>query len=125
MDIVERLRESKLIRLSTGVRVREEVEIPLHIEAADEIERLEKENELLQKELKKHLTYQDHRHGRIGTHDPICYEYGPRHYECALREIDRLREERNQLRKVLLDVLAKEYVADCKDVARAALKEGE
>ena len=125
MDIVERVRESKLIRLSTGVRVREEVEIPLHIEAADEIERLEKENELLQKELKKHLTYQDHRHGRIGTHDPICYEYGPRHYECALREIDRLREERNQLRKVLLDVLAKEYVADCKDVARAALKEGE
>ena len=91
----------------------------------DLIDFLSKENELLQKELKKHLTYQDHRHGRIGTHDPICYEYGPRHYECALREIDRLREERNQLRKVLLDVLAKEYVADCKDVARAALKEGE
>ena len=60
--------------------------------AADEIERLKKENELLQKELKKHLTYQEHRHGRIGTHDPICYEYGPRHYECALRKIDMLRE---------------------------------
>ena len=65
--------------------------------AADEIERLEKENELLQKELKKHLTYQEHRHGRIGTHDPICYEYGPRHYECALREIDRLRKVLQQI----------------------------
>ena len=36
----------------------------------------------------------------------------------AADEIDRLRE-------ALRDVLAKEYVADCKDVARAALKEGE
>ena len=58
----------------------------------DEIERLQKENELLQKEVKKHLTYQDHRHGRIGPHDPIFYEYGPSNYECALREIERLRE---------------------------------
>ena len=57
----------------------------------DLIDFLNKENELLQKEVKKHLTYQDHRHGRIGTHDPICYEYGPRHYECALREIERLK----------------------------------
>ena len=58
----------------------------------DLIDFLNKENELLQKELKKHLTYQEHRHGRIGTHDPICYEYGPRHYECALREIESLRD---------------------------------
>ena len=70
-------------------------------EAAYEIERLEKENELLQKELKKHLTYQDHRHGRIGTHDPICYEYGPRHYECALREIDSLREKVDELKDLM------------------------
>ena len=42
MDIVERLRESKLIRLTTGGGG-EEVELPLHIEAADEIERLRDE----------------------------------------------------------------------------------
>ena len=46
-------------------------------------------------------------------------------FDDAANEIEKLREERNQLRKVLLDVLAKEYVADCKDVARAALKESE
>ena len=91
----------------------------------DLIDFLNKENELLQKEVKKHLTYQDHRHGRIGTHDPICYEYGPRHYECALREIDRLREA---LRVIgygpphegnPLDLL-NQFV----DLARATLKEG-
>ena len=87
MDIVERLRE----RTATWVSVGWDND-DIFDDAANEIERLQKENELLQKEVKKHLTYQDHRHGRIGTHDPICYEYGPRHYECALREIDKLRD---------------------------------
>ena len=40
-------------------------------------------------------------------------------------EIERLREDRERLREALQEVLAKEYVVDCKDVARAALKEGE
>ena len=124
MDIVERLREGK----SAGGYWREkeaadEIErLQLREEtlsgiidgmtarfieaqgAVEEIERLRKENELLQKELKKHLTYQDHRHGRIGTHDPICYEYGPRHYECALREIERLRDALRKIRDGSRDV---------------------
>ena len=85
----------------------------------DLIDFLNKENELLQKEVKKHLTYQEHRHGRIGTHDPICYEYGPRHYECALREIERLRDALRW---------AAPYVKDDPRVSaiiKAALKDGE
>ena len=100
MDIVERLRSvTRLLRETEDMSYYEDDK--LAFEAADEIERLEKENELLQKELKKHLTYQDHRHGRIGTHDPICYEYGPRHYECALREIERLRKEVDELKDLM------------------------
>ncbi len=44
------------------------------------------ENERLKRELK----YQDQREGWIGTHNPECWSYGPRHIECALRRIKEL-----------------------------------
>ena len=131
MDIVEQLRKSaNTIYEQDGYTFR----LGLQNEAADEIERLEKENELLQKELKKHLTYQEHRHGRIGTHDPICYEYGPRHYECALREIDRLREALQKIKKRnpfhnVSPPMDKQYYAqiitEMVGITNAALKESE
>lgn len=43
--------------------------------------------------------YTDHRvnfcwrrYNHLGTHSPDCYSFGVGHYECAVREIERLRE---------------------------------
>ena len=44
------------------------------------------------KRLREALRYEENRSNRIGTHGDGCYSWGPSHYECAMREIERLRE---------------------------------
>jgi hypothetical protein len=71
----------------TSERIKENAFIhALADDAAEEIEALEKEIE----RLNQAFAYEQHRAERIGTHGPDCWKWGPAHYECAMREIERL-----------------------------------
>ncbi len=51
--------------------------------------------------LNKALTWEQNRAGRIGTHGPGCHTWGPAHFECLLREHERLKAS------IALDWMAK------------------
>jgi len=91
-DIVEMLKKRDCKSLLDAYDVMEE--------AADEIERL-----------RKALVYEENRFFRVGTHDPKCYTWGPSHYDCAMREIEQLRQRELVLRAALIQISQQDYGA--------------
>ena len=71
----------------------ESSDLVLRHEAQAEIDALKAENEVLHAEcdrLTNLLQWEQGRRERIGTHGDECWKWGPAHYECASREIERL-----------------------------------
>ena len=90
-DLVERLVSAGNDQLS-GLPL-----LKLTVEAANEIGRL-----------RACLKYEEHRFATQSTHSEGCHSFGPRHYECALQEVERLRAEVALLRNER-DFLVGEY----------------
>lgn len=63
-------------------------------DAMAEIEAIRAENARLTEALR----WEENRADRIGAHNVDCWKWGPSHYECALREIERLKAPPEVLR---------------------------
>lgn len=97
-----------------------------HEDAAEEIQLLRAEINRLQSALR----YEQHRAERIGTHGPGCENWGPQHYECAVRSLKKegTRAERYRSALVVLACLGngdRYGNSEGNAIARAALAEGD
>ena len=79
-DIVYNSKDGEMELCNDGAYV-------LYDAAMTEIEKLRAENA----RLTDALQWEQNRADRIGTHGDGCWKWGPSHYECALREIGRLK----------------------------------
>ena len=78
--LIARLRSQKHIMQADGLAALLETTS----EAASALAKLQAENE----RLNQCLRYEQHREGRIGTHNPNCHTWGPQHYECAIAKLE-------------------------------------
>lgn len=65
------------------------------------------------------LLAQVEREDRIGTHGPGCHAWGPRHYQCALAEIERLGELLRGAREYVTDALDAYEHSDGRELLKA------
>lgn len=65
------------------------------------------------------LLAQEEREDRIGTHGPGCHAWGPRHYQCALAEIERLGELLRGAREYVTDALDAYEHSDGRELLKA------
>lgn len=79
-------------------RIRESAKILGLAEIADDDMVLERASEELRRlhaeveRLNSCLQWEQNRANRMGTHGEDCWKWGPAHYECALREVEKLRQ---------------------------------
>jgi hypothetical protein len=86
------LREDQKEREMKEMAERIVLELELELELKQDMTKEEKDAEIAR--LRKGLYHEQNRSHQLGTHALDCWQWGPQHYECALRHIKELENSR-------------------------------